>query len=194
MIFSGFKRLVLCIICGLIISGCGIPPEEAAEKGLKLYENNQLKKAYPLLERAHLGGIEKPELALCLAYCKITIDNDPSGAIEILRDSALRYPDYAPTYYQLGLISYNFGPVEDNKNLEQAIHFARKAVELGSDEWLYHDNLGTYLYLIGQPDSALVHFKIAVQLNPMDKKLTERVEKLELKLSQRDSAAITEMK
>ncbi len=145
------------------------------------------------MKRAYSDGIEKPELALCLAYCKITIDNDPSGAIEILRDSALQFPDYAPTYYQLGLISFNFGPVGDNKNIKQAIHFARKAVELGSDEWLYQDNLGTYLYLVGQPDSALVHFKIAGRLNPTDEKLTERVQELESKLSQRDSAVITKI-
>ena len=178
----------------IIALGCGIPAEEAAEKGLALYKENRLEEAYPWLKRAYTGGVEKPELALCLAYCKVSIDNDPSGAIGILRDSVLRFPDYAPAYYQLGLISYNFGPVEDNRNLAQAIHFSRLAVERDPDLWFYNDNLATYYYLNGQLDSALVYFRLASGLNPADEKLEERVREIERKINPVDSMEITAQK
>jgi tetratricopeptide (TPR) repeat protein len=173
-----------------LVTGCGPSPQKAYEQGMALYEHGNLYKAYPLLKKAAKGGISTPQLALCLAYCHVSIDNDPTGAIDLLRDSALNFPDFAPTYYQLGLISYNFGPAEDGGNLVQAIYFARKAVELSPDEWLFADNLATYYYLAGEQDSALYYFKQASELNPFNKELAERVKKVEEALSKSDSLNI----
>jgi len=157
---------------------------------MALYENGELYKAYPMLQKAYKGGISTPQLALCLAYCRVSIDNDPTGAIEILRDSAVNFPDFAPTYYQLGLISYKFGPVEDGGNLAQAINFARKAVELSPDEWLFADNLATYYYLVGELDSAQYYFKTASELNPFNKELADRVRQVEEAIAKSDSMNI----
>ena len=163
----------------ILISGCSISPEEARDKGFQLYDSNRKQKAYSYLEKAYSGGIDDPELCVRLSFCRIAIDNDPSGGIEILRDSALRYPDYAPTYDQLGKIALKFGPNENNANLYQAIYFARKAVETDPSEWRYKDNLGAYLYLVGEPDSALVWFKAAWELNPVDPEFEERIRHIE---------------
>jgi len=164
-----------------------LSPQDAYVQGLKLYEEGQIYKAYPLLKKAHEGGVSQPQLALCLAYCMVSVDDDPSGAIEILRDSALRFPDFAPTYYQLGLISFNFSPTDNGENIQQALFFARKAVELSPEEWLYADNLGTYLYLSGERDSALFYFRRAHELNPFNEELAKRVKQLEESLSETDS-------
>ena len=174
----------------IALSGCGLSPEDAYVHGLKLYEEGEIYKAYPLLKKAHKGGVSKPQLSLCLAYCMVSIDDNPSGAIELLRDSVLRFPDFAPTYYQLGLISFNFSPTESGENLQQALFFARKAVELSPDEWLYADNLATYLYLSGQPDSALYYFRRASELNPFNAELAKRVKQVEEALAKADSLAV----
>ncbi|MDP8238670.1 MAG: hypothetical protein P9X24_06245 [Candidatus Hatepunaea meridiana] len=181
-------KQTLLIFLLLLISGCGISTEKAMEKGLMLFDADQKREAYPYLEKAYSGGTEDPELFCKLAFCRIAVTGDPSGAIDLLRDNVVKFPDYAPTYHQLGLIAYEFDPVEDNKNLHQAIFFARKAVKFDPYEWSYCENLGTYLYLIGEKDSALVWFKSASELNLTNDELVKHINEIEKMLEGKNSS------
>ena len=155
------------------------------QKGLDLYNNEKITKSYPYLMKAYTGGIQDPELFLHTAYCMVAIDNDPSTAIKILSLSVQLFPEYAPTYDLLGVIGQQFGPEQEGKNLQQAIYYAHKAVELEPDEWKYKDNLGGYYYLIGKPDSALFWFKAASELNPTDKDILRRIWQVEASLERK---------
>ena len=150
-----------------------------------LYNDGKIAKSYPYLIEAFAGDIEDPELFLHTAYCMIVIDNDPSAAIKILTLSAQLFPEYAHTFDLLGVIAQQFGPEEDGKSLRQAIYFARKAEELEPFEWRYKDNLGTYYYLIGEPDSALFWFKAASELSPADEDILRRIRQVEASLERK---------
>ncbi|NQT34615.1 hypothetical protein HQ587_05450 [bacterium] len=173
------KSLILLIA---LICGCTLSPEEAMQKGLDLYNDGKITKSYQYLMKAHAGGIQDPELFLRTAYCMVAIEDDPSAAIKILSLSVQLFPEYAPTYDLLGVIAQQFGPVQEGKNLQQAIYYARKAVELEPDEWKFKDNLGGYYYLIGKPDSALFWFKAASELNPTDEDILRRIRQVEVSL------------
>ena len=178
------KLILVCLFSVHFIRGCSMSPREAFEKGFELYDNEQKREAYPYLRQAYESGINNPELAVRLAFCLVAVDKNPSGAIEILSENAKRFPDYSETYYQLGLIAHNFGSEDEKSNLRQAIYFACKAVELAPVEWSYNDNLGSYYYLAGELDSALVYFKAASGLNPSNEELIERIKKVKRRLAQ----------
>lgn len=172
------KWLFITVFLAVLI-GCGASPEQELEKGFLLFETNQKREAYPHLKKAYRGGIEHPELYVSLAFCCVAIDDNPSAAIELLHEGIQIFPDYAPIYDELGLIAHQFGPTDDGKNLRQAVYFAMKAVELDPDDWKYIDNLGSYLYLEGKIDSALICFRKASELNSANEDIKRRIMQIE---------------
>jgi len=180
-------KIYIFIFISLFLIGCGQSPEEALEKGFMLYEDGSKHEAYPYLDRAYKGGMEHPELITRLAFCKIAIDSDPSAAIGLLQEGVVKYPDYAPIYNMLGLIAQQYGQEEDNNSLQQAIYFARKAVELDPDEFESMSNLASYLFLAGDIDSSLICFRRARELNTTDKETVNRINQLERIISEKDS-------
>lgn len=172
-------RRFLFILSLLFIVGCGKSPEVLMNEGFALYDAQDFTNAYPLLQKAFDKGLDDPELVARLAYCTINVANDPGLAIDLLRNSALKYPDYARTYYVLGYIAHEFGPTEEGKNLQQAIGFTRKAISLDSTNWRFMDNLGMFYLQMDNFDSALVWFKAAQEIEPEYKELNVRIEQAE---------------
>jgi len=180
------RRLITLSVCILLV-GCGPSPEAAKERGFAFYDLKQYKDALPLLEKSFKGGIDDPELIVRLAYCRAMIAQDPSGAINILRDSALKYPKYARTYYELGFIAEHFSPTEGQSNVKQALGFTRRAVELDSTDWKAIDNLGMYYFQLGDFDSAEYVWKRAQNINPSHAELNARLAQLAELKAKRDS-------
>ncbi len=172
------RGLLTCIGAVVVFAtaGCGVSPEVAKQKGFALYDLGQFEEAHPYLEKAYVGEESDPELVVRLAYCRTAVAGDITGAISILRDSMLRHPEYARTYYQLGYIAYNYGPKEKNANIIQALYFTRKAAELDSTDFKIIDNLGMYHLLLGELDSAMVCFQTAKQIKPDNADLNRRIE------------------
>jgi len=172
-----------------------MPPETAKEQGFLRYDLGRYSEAHPLLERAFAGGLDDPELVVRLAHCRTTVKEDPTGAINILRDSALKYPDYARTYYELGFIAHDFGPTDDFRNVLQAIGFTRKAVELDPDDWRFKDNLGMFYLEMRELDSAMAFFQAARVLTTDYPELNARIEQTHQLLEEKarlDSLAVAD--
>jgi tetratricopeptide (TPR) repeat protein len=191
------KFCIVLLAMTVILSGCGLSPQAAKDKGFEFYDLQKYKEALPLLEKAFAGKIDDPELIVRLAYCRAMIKGDPSSAIDILRDSVLKYPKYARTYFELGFIAHNFGPNENNQNLIQAMGFMRKAIELDSTEWKFKDNLGMFYFMQGQLDSAEIWWKAAYKLKTDYPELNTRLQQIaELKIekARQDSVAADSLK
>jgi Flp pilus assembly protein TadD len=178
------KYIYLFIIPALLLTGCS-SPESAKERGFALYDLQKYAEATPELEKAFAGGLDDPELVVRLAYCRSMVKSDAVSAIAILRDSALKYPAYARTYYELGFIASQFGSTGDKANIRQAIGFMRKAISCDSTEWKFKDNLGMFHYMLGNLDSAEFWFKRAQEHSPANPDLALRVSQVaELKQRQ----------
>ncbi|MFH0766398.1 MAG: tetratricopeptide repeat protein [Calditrichota bacterium] len=169
------KTLVILACGAFLLSACGGSPQATKGKAFLLYEQGKYEESLPLLEKSFAGGLDDPELVVRLAYCRSEVKGDVTAAIEILRDSALRYPDYARTYYQLGFIAYNHGPDESQQNIKQAIGFTRRAADLAPQDFKIIDNLGMFYLLTDQFDSALARFDQALKINPEDAELKTRI-------------------
>jgi len=162
-------------------------PEQAKTRAFQFYDLQQYKEAFPLLEKAFEGGIDDPEMIVRLAYCRAVLGSDASGAINILRDSALKYPKYARTYFELGFIAHNFGPTEGRENIRQALGFTRMAVKLDSTDWRSMDNLGMYLVMLDSLDEAQAVFLDAQKLNANFPELNTRIQQVADLIAKRDS-------
>jgi len=184
------KIYLLAALTGLLLAGCGMTPEAAKERAFSFYDLKQYKEATPLLEKAFQGGIDDPELVVRLAYCRAMISNEPTKAIEILRDSALKYPKYARTYFELGFLAEHFGPTEGRANLRQALGFTRMAVALDSTDWKALDNLGMYYFQLGDLDSAKFAWVKAQTIQKDHAELNTRLRQIEELIAKRDSAAV----
>ncbi|MCF7809939.1 hypothetical protein K9N50_03005 [bacterium] len=180
-------KLFTVIFIPFFLIGCGQTPEEALEKGFLFYDEGSKVEAYPYLDKAYKSGIEHPELITRLAFCRIAIDKDPSSAIVLLQEGVVKFPNYAPIYDLLGLIAQQYGETEENSNLQQAIYFARKAIELDPDDFEFMSNLASYLFLAGDMDSSLVYFQRAHELNTANEETVKRIRQLERIISQKDS-------
>ena len=179
------------ILVGLLL-GCAISPQNARTRGDAFYDLGQYPQALPLLERAFAGGMEDPELAVRLAYCRASVKGDVTGAITLLRDNALQHPGYARTFYELGYIAFNYGPKDSSANLRQAIDFTLHAAKLDSLDWKSRDNLGMYYGLMGVLDSSRFWLREAQKMKPDSPELNERLAQLEQFLeakARQDSAA-----
>lgn len=163
------------IVSTLLLASCSTSPETAMQRGFDCYDLNKYGEALPLLEKAFQKGIDDPELVVRLAFCKAHIQGDGLTAINILRESAAKYPKYARTYYELGYIAQNFGPVEGQQNIRQAIGFTRKAVQLDTTEYKFRDNLGMFFFMINELDSAQYWFSEAKKLKSDDPELNARI-------------------
>jgi len=170
----------------LLLSGCSISPEQAKNKAFELYELGKYEKAFPLLENAFTGEFTDPELIVRLAYCRTVVDDNPSGAIELLGDCALRFPDYAPVYYELGQIAYQYGPSEDNKNLLQALDYTRKAAVLDANDYDIITNLAKFHLMLDNLDSALVWFRKAGSIDPDQSEVKALIMRIEALIDQRE--------
>ncbi len=165
----------IIIALTLLIAGCGKNPEGAKQRAFDLYDLKKYADALPLLEKAFVGGIDDPELVVRLAYCRATISGDGLSAINILRDSAAKYPKYARTYFELGFVAHQFGPTDGQQNVRQAIGFTRKAIQLDSIDYKFRDNLGMFFFMTGELDSAEFWFKAAKALNADDADLNAKI-------------------
>lgn len=178
---------LILVTSGVILAGCGMTPEQAKTRAFQFYDLQQYKEAFPLLEKAFEGGIDDPEMIVRLAYCRAVLGSDASGAINILRDSALKYPKYARTYFELGFIAHNFGPTEGRENIRQALGFTRMAVKLDSTDWRSMDNLGMYLVMLDSLDEAQAVFLDAQKLNANFPELNTRIQQVADLIAKRDS-------
>jgi len=170
------KYIALMILGSvLIFAGCGSSPETAKQRGFDLYDLQKFADAMPLLEKAFAGGIDDPELVVRLAYCRATISADGLSALNILRESALKYPDYARTYFELGYVAHQFGSTDGQQNVRQALGFTRKAVQIDTTDYKMRDNLGMYFFMLGELDSAEYWFNAAQALNLTDAKLSAKI-------------------
>jgi len=170
------KYIYLTLLGALIaLSGCGNSPESAKQRGFELYDLQKFSESLPLLEKAFAGKIDDPELIVRLAYCRATVTGDGLTALSILSESAKKYPNYARTYFELGYIAHQFGAVEGQQNIRQALGFTRKAVELDSTDYKMRDNLGMYFFMLGALDSAEYWFIAAKELNQNDAKLAAKI-------------------
>jgi tetratricopeptide (TPR) repeat protein len=187
------KYINLLVVASLLIlSGCGANPEASKQRGFELYDLQKFADALPLLEKAFTGGIDDPELVVRLAYCKATVSADGLFALNILRESALKYPNYARTYFELGYVAHQFGSTDGQQNVRQALGFTRKAVQLDSTDYKMRDNLAMYFFTLGELDSAEYWFKAAQALNLEDAKLTAKIlqiQELKLRKAAEDSIA-----
>jgi tetratricopeptide (TPR) repeat protein len=186
------RHVITILLFGLLLAGCGMSPEAAKQRGFAFYDLKQFKDAFPLLEKAYKKGLDDPELVVRLAYCRAIIGGDPAAAIAILRDSVLKYPKYARTYFELGFIAQQFGPNEGQANVKQALGFTRKAVALDSTDWLSVDNLGMFYFMLGDLDSAEIWFKAASRLKSNDAELNARLAQIAELKAKRDSLKTTE--
>lgn len=168
------RRVIAVLVAAVLLAGCSTP-ESSKEKGFALYDLGQYKKAHSLFEKAFAGGIDDPELVVRLAYCRAFINADPTGAISLLRDSALKYPRYARTYYELGYIAEQFGPSDSLMNIKQALGFTLKAAALDSSDWRIADNAGMYYFRLSSLDSAKRWFEAARAIKPDDAELNQRL-------------------
>lgn len=167
--------LVFLFFVSVLVPGCSVSPEVAKEKGFALYDLDKIAEALPYLERAYTDETSDPELVVRLAYCLANVNGDVERAITILRDAALRYPDYARIYYQLGYLAFHFGPEQGNKNVIQALGFTRRAAVLDPENFHIADNMGMYFLMLDEPDSALTWFLIAQKLDSEYAELNERI-------------------
>jgi len=178
-----------------LLLGCSITPQGARTRGDAFYDRGKFPEAFPLLEKAFLGGIDDPEMVVRLAYCRASVKGDASSAITILRDSALKHPNYARTYYELGYIAFTYGSKDSSANVRQAIGFTMKAAALDTLDWKSRDNLGMYYGLLGELDSSRYWLKAAQELKPDSPELNERLAQLEQYLEEKakqDSTAQTD--
>ncbi len=170
------KSISVVIVASiLLLTGCGSSPEAAKQRGFDLYDLQKFADALPLLEKAYAGGIDDPELVVRLAYCQATITADGLTALNILRKSAEKYPNYARTYFELGYVAFQFGSTDNQQNVRQALGFTRKAVQLDSIDYKMRDNLAMDFFLLGELDSAEYWFKAAQVLNPTEAKLDAKI-------------------
>jgi len=187
-VFHKLQRVgIILVISGLFFAGCQQSPEEVKARAFQFYDLQQYKEAHPLLEKAFASGLDDPEMIVRLAYCRAVLAKDVNGAIDILRDSALKYPRYARTYFELGFIAYNFGPNEGKENIKQALGFARMAVKCDSTDWRSMDNLGMYLVMLDSLDEAQAIFLEAQKLKADFPELNTRIKQVADLIAQRDS-------
>lgn len=180
------KKLTLILAATVLLTACSSSPDQAMKTGFQLYEQGNYKEALPQLQAALKGEIDDPELIVRLAYCMVILDKDPEAAITLLRESTLRHPDYARTYYQLGHIAFLYGAKENKQNLEQALRFTLKAAELDPLDFKILDNAGMFHMLIGNLDSALTWFDAARKINPGHAELNRRIEQTRELLRQKE--------
>lgn len=166
--------LLLGIVASILI-GCSDSREKLCVEGFAAYDAGEYEDAYFLLERAYTDERSDPELVVRLADCRVSVAGDINGAIFILRDSALRYPDYAPTFYQLGIIAYNYSTKDNDENIRQAITFTRHAAALNPKDFQTVDTLGMLYLMIGELDSAMNWFEVAKEIKPDHLRLNERI-------------------
>ncbi len=176
------------LVLTFVLVGCMPSPEAVKEKAFAFYDLKQYKEALPLLEKSFSRGLDDPELIVRLAYCRAKIAGDPTGAINILRDSVLKYPKYARTYFELGFIALQFGPPDGQANVKQALGFTLKAAQLDSTDWLTLDNVGMYYFMLGNFDSAGIWFDSAKKIKPDDAELNARIVQLAELKAKRDSS------
>ncbi len=183
----------IILASALALTGCGNNPEAAKQRGFDLYDIKKYADALPLLEKAFAGKIDDPELVVRLAYCRATIGGDGLSALSILRDSALKYPKYARTYFELGYIAHQFGSTDEQQNIKQALGFTRKAIQLDSSDYKMRDNLGMFFFLLGELDSAEFWFTAAKAMNSEDTDLNlklAQIGELKVRKAAEDSIAM----
>ena len=176
---------LICFICALLSTGCEISPEKARTEGFTLYDNGNYEEALPFLEKVFEINSTDPELIVRLAYCRTVVNDNPTSAIEILTDSVIQFPDYARTYYELSQIAYQYGPAQKDINIDQALEFSGKAVELAPEDVSILENHANFHMLRGNLDSAYVWYKTANNVAPDQHEIRMRLIQIESILQQR---------
>lgn len=130
---------------------------------------SRFEEAIPLYRQLEGGRFDTARLHRNLAICLERIGADEEAERYFL-SSLSRNPDDA---YTLNYLGYWYA--DENRNLDEAINYIKKAVELRPSSGFFADSLGWVYYRLGDLDNAVIWLERAIQLEPLDPVIIEHL-------------------
>lgn len=146
--------------------------QELIAQADEAFEKGKLDKALMILREANYQKPYDAEILYKIGFI-LYKQKDYQNAIEALED-ALKGDDEDPAIYALMASSYRA-----QGNLPQASKMIQKALELESDNAIYHFNYGNILQDLGHIEDAIKEYKKALELNANLEAAKEEIAKLQ---------------
>nr|WP_321466867.1 tetratricopeptide repeat protein [uncultured Desulfobulbus sp.] len=137
-----------------------------AELYIMLAALHQMEGRDDLSKKVLLQGIEafpNDENLLYEYGLMLESDGDHEAALAIMQKIIELKPDHAAA---LNFVGYSWA--DTKVNLDQALDYIRRAIELKPENGYIHDSLGWVYYRLGKLDQAIKELETAVKLSPED--------------------------
>lgn len=134
---------------------------------------HQLEGRDDLSKKVLLQGIEafpKDENLLYEYGLMLESDGDHEAALAIMEKIIELKPDHAAA---LNFVGYSWA--DTKVNLDQALDYIQRAIELKPENGYIHDSLGWVYYRLGKLDQAIKALETAVKLSPEDAAILEHL-------------------
>jgi pentatricopeptide repeat protein len=134
---------------------------------------HQLEGRDDLSKKVLLQGIEafpKDEDLLYEYGLMLESDGDHEAALAIMEKIIELKPDHAAA---LNFVGYSWA--DTKVNLDQALDYIQRAIELKPENGYIHDSLGWVYYRLGKLDQAIKALETAVKLSPEDAAILEHL-------------------
>jgi tetratricopeptide (TPR) repeat protein len=151
-------------------------------RGLVAFNANEHASAEAWISHA-INVVPNPAFYNSLCIVQLTM-HAFAAATQSAREGLARQPDFAMLHYHLALA------LQFDSNLPDAAVHYRKAIELDRGNSEAHNNLGTVLNDLGDPEAALHHVREALALAPGVPAVHNNLGKTHMSLGDMDSAEL----